>query len=107
MENISMSYCPQNVTFGEIWVAHGISKCFTDTIITSILTIYLLAFGSAQLWIYRKYGTQVNPHTIPKSKLYNLQKIFLYIIPLLSLARIILQATVLNDKKIYGYMVSE
>lgn len=105
MENITTNYCPPNITFGQIWVANGISKCFTDTVTISVLTIYLFIFGTAQLWVYKKYGTSVDHNSIAKSKLYNLQKILLYLVPLLSLIRIILQATILNEKKIFGYMI--
>lgn len=104
--NFCQTFCPPNVTFFEIWINHGMSKCFVDTISVTIISLYLLIFGSIQLWMYRKYGTDFNPDFIPKSKLYNLQKICLYLVPILSLTRFILQATVLNDRTVYGYMVS-
>lgn len=99
-----MSYCPPNITFFEIWVNHGVSKCFMDTVSTAILSFYLIVFGSIQLWMYRKYGTET-PALLPKSRLYNVQKFFLYFVPVLSVLRLILQATVLDDKKLYGYMI--
>jgi len=105
MVEITMRYCPPNITFNEIWVDHGVSKCFMDTISTAIIFLYLIIFGSIQLWIYYKYGTVVDERTLPRSKLYNLQKFLLYFVPFLSILRIILQATVLDDGKVYGYMV--
>lgn len=104
-KNHTITFCPPNVTFSEIWVTHGMSKCFLDTVTIAVVSLYLLIFGSLQLWIYWKYGTPRN-HLLPRSKLYNLQKLFLYLVPLLSLTRIILQATILDDKKVYGYMVN-
>lgn len=103
--NTTFSYCPPNITFTDIWVQHGMSKCFMDTVSTSIISLYLLIFGTIQLWIYRKYGTETNAVLLPKSKLYIGQKFFLYFVPILSVIRIILQGTILDDKKIYGYMV--
>lgn len=100
-----MTYCPPNITFNEIWVEHGMSKCFMDTISISIISLYLLIFGTIQLWMYHKYGTEINANVLPKSNLYKIQKLFLYLPPLLSIIRIILQATILDDKKIYGYMI--
>jgi ATP-binding cassette subfamily B (MDR/TAP) protein 6 len=100
-----MTYCPPNITFIEIWIDHGLSKCFMDTISSSIITLYLLIFGSIQLWMYRRYGTQIDFGTLHRSKLYVIQKLFLYFIPLLSLIRITLQAIVLDEKQVYGYMV--
>ncbi|EZA48612.1 ATP-binding cassette sub-family B member 6, mitochondrial [Ooceraea biroi] len=100
-----MSYCPPNITFNDIWVDHGVSKCFMDTICTAVVSLYLIVFGSIQLWMYRKYGTEIDENTLPKSKLYNLQKFVLYFVPFLSLLRIILQATIMDDGMVYGYMI--
>ncbi|KAL0103387.1 hypothetical protein PUN28_017568 [Cardiocondyla obscurior] len=102
--NIStMGFCPPNVTFSNIWIDHGISKCFMDTISTSIIFLYLIIFGSVQIWMYHKYSNEV--YISRKSKLYNLQKFLLYLVPILSIVRIICQATILDDGKIYGYMI--
>lgn len=101
----TIRYCPPNITLSDIWIDHGVSKCFMDTISTSIISLYLIIFGSIQLWIYRKYGTETDENTLPRSKLYNLQKFVLYLVPVLSIIRIILQATILDDGTVYGYMV--
>ncbi|TGZ51703.1 Uncharacterized protein DBV15_03914 [Temnothorax longispinosus] len=79
----TMRYCPPNITFDDIWIDHGVSKCFMDTVSTSIISLYLIIFGSAQLWIYRKYGTETEESILPRSKLYNLQKFVLYLVPVL------------------------
>lgn len=100
-----MRYCPPNITFNDIWINHGVSKCFMDTVCTTIISLYLIIFGSVQLWIYRKYGTETDESTLPRSNLYNLQKFVLYLVPVLSVIRIILQATVLDDGMVYGYMI--
>lgn len=100
-----MTYCPLNTTFTEIWVEHGVSKCFMDTISTVVISLYLLIFGTIQLWMYRKYGTETGAASLSKNKLYVMQKVLLYFVPILSVTRIILQATVLDDKKVYGYMI--
>ncbi|KAM0730260.1 ATP-binding cassette sub-family B member 6 [Formica fusca] len=105
MNATEMSYCPPNITFNDIWVDHGVSKCFMDTISTAIISSYLIIFGSSQLWIYHKYGTDADERILPRSKLYNLQKFLLYFVPFLSILRIILQATVLDDGMVYGYMI--
>lgn len=107
MEISNMTFCPPNITFIQIWVNHGMSKCFMDTVSSSAIALYLLIFGTIQLLMYRRYGTEVDFHILPKSKLYTLQKFFLLFIPFLSFLRIILQATVLDDKNIYGYMVRD
>jgi ATP-binding cassette subfamily B (MDR/TAP) protein 6 len=100
-----MKYCPPNVTLNEIWVDHGVSQCFMDTVSTTVTAGFLLLFGTTQLWIYKKYATTVSAYSLPKSTLYYLQIFFLLLLPALSIARLILQATLLNDHVIYGHMV--
>lgn len=100
-----MEYCPPNVSLSDVWLNHGISHCFMDTVSTSVIAGFLFIFGSIQLLMYRKYATPID-ETITKSKLYNLQ-IFLHtFVPALALLRFILQASVYNDANTYGYMVS-
>ncbi|XP_076292860.1 ABC transporter ATP-binding protein/permease Hmt-1 [Lasioglossum baleicum] len=103
--NTTLTYCPPNITFTEIWVDHGMSKCFMDTVNTIVISLYLLIFGTIQLWMYRKYGTETPTSLFPRNKLYTLQKVLLYFIPILSVLRIIFQGTILDDKKVYGYMI--
>lgn len=80
------------------------SKCFMDTVSTGVISSYLLIYGTIQLWIYRKYGTDTTV-LLPKSKLYTVQRFFLYFVPVLSIIRLILDGTILGDKRIYGYMI--
>lgn len=100
-----MRYCPLNVTLGEVWINHGTSQCFMETLTVSITAGLLFLFGSAQLWIYRKYGTQLAQLSLPRSKLYHAQLFFTFLLPVLAAVRFILQATVLNGGIVYGYMI--
>jgi hypothetical protein len=77
-----------------------------ETLTVSITAGLLFLFGSAQLWIYRKYGTQVTQLLLPRSKLYHAQIFFTFLLPVLAAVRFILQATVLNGGIVCGYMVS-
>lgn len=101
-----MLYCPPNVTLSDIWINHGTSQCFMETVSNSVIAGFLLIAGTIQLCMYRKYGTEVSPNQLTKSKMYYTQIFFTLFIPLLEVVRFSLQATVLNDKQIYGYMVS-
>ncbi|XP_014205257.1 ATP-binding cassette sub-family B member 6, mitochondrial [Copidosoma floridanum] len=105
MTHFNMSYCPPNATFGEIWYNHGLSKCFMDTVSSSVVALYLFIFGTAQLLMYKRYGSDVDANSLPRSKLYTLQKFLHIFIVLLSIVKIVLQDTVLGDQQIYGYMV--
>lgn len=100
-----MKYCPPNVTLHDIWIDHGISQCFMDTVTSAVTAGFLFLFGTTQLWIYKKYATTVSSYSLPRSKLYYLQLIFLILLPILSIARLVLQATLLNDHVIYGHMI--
>jgi hypothetical protein len=101
-----MQYCPPNVTLSDVWINHGISQCFMETLTVSITAGLLLLFGSAQFRMYRKYGTQLTQSSLPRSKLYYAQIFITFLLPVLAVVRFILQATILNGGLISGYMVS-
>ncbi|KAE8740122.1 ABC-transporter, subfamily B member 03 [Frankliniella occidentalis] len=100
-----MLYCPPNITLSQVWVDGGTSQCFMDTVSNSITAGWLLLFGTSQLWIYRKWGTQVSQASLPKSQLYGLQLLFLVLLPVLCVVRFAVQATLINDNVVYGYMI--
>lgn len=66
----------------------------------------MLIFGSIQLLIYKKHGTIISNAPLPRNKLYKLQVFVTFLFPAVTVVRFLLQAFVLNDKVIYGYMVS-
>lgn len=76
-----------------------------DTVASSITFLYIRVFGSLQLHMYYRHGTEISTNLLSKSKLYNLQKFLLYFVPVLEIIHIILQATYLRDQHIYEYMV--
>lgn len=49
-----IEYCPPNVTLGEIWVDHGISQCFMETVSAIIIGGFLLVFGTMQIIMYKR-----------------------------------------------------
>nr|CAD7438024.1 unnamed protein product [Timema bartmani] len=100
-----MLYCPPNITLSEFWVNHGISQCFLETVSTSVIAGILFLFGSIQLWMYKKYSTPVTRESLPYSKLYIVQLSVIGFLSFLAIARFILQATLLNNGVLYGYMI--
>ncbi|EDW81071.1 uncharacterized protein Dwil_GK11860 [Drosophila willistoni] len=101
-----MLYCPPNVTLSTVWINHGISHCFMDTVGPSIYGGFLLIFGSIQLLMYRKYATRItDPTHISKSRLYALQLFLLLFVPVLALTRFFLNARIYVDSAVYGYMI--
>nr|CAD7427800.1 unnamed protein product [Timema monikensis] len=99
-----MLYCPPNITLSEFWVNNGISQCFLETVSTSVIAGILFIFGSAQLWMYKKYSTPVTRESLPRSKLYIVQLSLIGFLSFLAITRFILQATLLNNGVLYGYM---
>ncbi|XP_076254265.1 ATP-binding cassette sub-family B member 6-like [Rhynchophorus ferrugineus] len=101
----NFTYCPPNITIWEVWINHGINQCFLNTLSSSVIAGFILIAGTIQLCIYKKYGTEVSPNHLTKSKLYYLQIFLSIFLPLLDAIRFILALTVLDNKIIYGYMV--
>lgn len=102
----NITYCPPNYTIYDIWVDNGLSHCFLDTVNSSVIAAFIVIFGTIQLFMYRKYATPVeDPSQISTSKLYYLQMLLLALVPLLSIARFILESFVFADAHLYGYTV--
>lgn len=104
----TMEFCPPNITIGQIWLNRGWSPCFMDTVSVSAIAGFLLVFGSAQLFMYRRYGSRNDD--VPPSRLYTLQQILHVLVPALELVRFMLQATTSNDNDhvhiaIFGYQI--
>ncbi|KAF5285462.1 hypothetical protein FQA39_LY16636 [Lamprigera yunnana] len=102
-----MQYCPRNETLSQVWINHGTSKCFMDTISSSIIAGFILFFGFLQFLKYKVRMTHVSSmRHLPTTNLYRLQILVTILIPVLEVVRFILLATVLDDKQVYGYMVT-
>ncbi|XP_046805510.1 ATP-binding cassette sub-family B member 6 [Lucilia cuprina] len=101
-----MLYCPPNVTFSQIWLNHGISHCFMDTVGTSVCAGVMILFGLVQLYMYRKYAVRISdPALLVKSRLYGLQLFLLCFFPMLQLVRFLLNARIYDNSAVYGYMI--
>lgn len=102
---VNLTYCPPGINIWDVWVDHGTSQCFMDTLSSSVLAGFILIAGTIQLCMYRKYGTEVSPNHLSKSRLYYFQIFLTLFLPILEIVRFALQATVYEDKTVYGYMV--
>uniref|UniRef100_A0A336MLG8 ATP-binding cassette sub-family B member 6 n=1 Tax=Culicoides sonorensis TaxID=179676 RepID=A0A336MLG8_CULSO len=102
---MDLQYCPPNVTLHQIWVNHGLSQCFMDTISSSVLFGFIFLFGTIELFFYKKHGIRVENHQIRPSKLYNFQIFLIFVILVFTIVRFILQGFVYDDHHIYGFMI--
>lgn len=101
-----LQYCPTNVSmFGPVWSNHGISQCFLDTVSAGVIGGFLLLFGTIQLLMYRRYGTENNPSQIGRSRMYNFQVFLLGLLPLLGVVRFVLEGFVFEGAQVYGFMI--
>ncbi|KAL0883110.1 hypothetical protein ABMA27_016570 [Loxostege sticticalis] len=98
-----MGYCPPNVTLGEVWVDHGISQCFMETVSAIIIGGFLMVFGAIQIVMYKRYATEVVD--VRSSRLFGVQLFFTLFIPVLAVIRFLLQSFVFKGGHIYGYMI--
>lgn len=102
-----IEYCPPNVSIHDIWVDHGLSHCFLDTVSSAAIAGFIIFFGTIQLIMYRRYATRIEDLTqISTSKLYYLQIFLFALIPCLSIARFVLESFVFPGAQLYGYTVS-
>lgn len=101
-----LQYCPPNITLSQVWVNHGVSQCFMDTVSSSVLFGFIFLFGTIELFMYRKYGTPVEGYQLRPSKLYNFQIFLLIFVPLIKITHFILESFVYKEHHIYGFMVS-
>ncbi|CAH0391670.1 unnamed protein product [Bemisia tabaci] len=99
-----MKFCPPNVTFSEIWVNHGVSQCFMETVYAGLLVGFLFIFGTIQLFYYRKYSTPVMV-SFPASKLFRVQIAITVLLAVVTISRFVVEAIIINHGIIYGYMI--
>lgn len=101
----SLQYCPTNVSMSVIWFNHGVSQCFLDTVSTTAIGGFLLLFGTIQLLMYRRHGTEINPTRICRSRMYNFQLFLLVLLPILASVRFVLEGFVFEGAQVYGFMI--
>lgn len=100
----NLTYCPPGINVLDIWINHGFSKCFIETVSNGTVAIFLLIFGSIQLNIYRKYATPRPDSQLRASYLYELQLCLHLLVMLSPIARLIFQIY-FDGEHVYGYMV--
>ncbi|XP_030635947.1 ATP-binding cassette sub-family B member 6 isoform X2 [Chanos chanos] len=67
------SYCEEGVSMEQAWVDSGLAPCFYFTLVPSVLLTLSFFFGTFLCICYRRYGTDMEPKFVPRSRLYSLQ----------------------------------
>uniref|UniRef100_A0A8C8G949 ATP-binding cassette sub-family B member 6 n=1 Tax=Oncorhynchus tshawytscha TaxID=74940 RepID=A0A8C8G949_ONCTS len=60
-------------SISEAWLEGGISPCFYFTLVPTVLLTLSFFFGAFHCVCYRRYGTEMEPKFVPRSRLYGLQ----------------------------------
>lgn len=76
-----------------------------ETISTAFLFMCIAICLIIEMYLYKKYSIRVDVSSHPRTFLYKLQISITFLLPLLAIARLVLQATVLYDKVVYNYMI--
>lgn len=105
MFDLNLTYCPPNVTLDIYWVNHGLTRCFLDTVCTSIITGFLVVFGTAESLVYRKYGTTIQPRSWRRSKLLIVQVFAALILTVLPIFECLIKFYLVHDGALYGYLL--
>ena len=103
--NISIEYCPPNVTLNHPWVNHGLTRCFLDTVSTSIIAGFFIVFGSVESLVYKKYSTSIQPRPWQRSKLFVVQVIATLILTVLPVVECFVQLYLVHNGILYGYLI--
>jgi ATP-binding cassette, subfamily B (MDR/TAP), member 6 len=100
------AFCPPNISISDIWINHGVSQCFMDTVSSSVIAGFLLIFGMAQLIIYRRYSTGIDARRLRPSFLYKFQIFLMLLLTVLTGVRLDLRWKFYEGAEIFGFMVS-
>ncbi|XP_060851050.1 ATP-binding cassette sub-family B member 6 isoform X2 [Rhopalosiphum padi] len=94
-------FCP-NGSLIDQWVNKS-SECFVETTVAGTLAVYMILFGTAQCSMYRKYSTPLSQAAIPQSRLYYVQMIITFLLPLLAVAKFFIDIHINQHGVVYGY----
>jgi len=97
-------FCP-NGSLVDVWVEDKTSECFLDTMVAGTLAVFMILFGTAQCSVYRKYSTPLSQAAIPQSRLYYIQMIITFLIPLLAVVKFFIDIYIIQNNVVYGYQV--
>ncbi|XP_029460875.1 ATP-binding cassette sub-family B member 6, mitochondrial [Rhinatrema bivittatum] len=67
------SYCEENATLSGVWAEQGLLPCFYFTLVPSALLSVSLLLGALQSACYIRYGRDMEPKYVPRSRLYRAQ----------------------------------
>lgn len=97
------SYCEAGVSMQQVWVEGGLTLCFYFTLVPSVLLTFSFLFGTFLCICYGRYGTDMEPKFIPRSRLYRLQVGLSVLLVLLALGWMVFR--IARSGELPGYVV--
>ncbi|XP_066517827.1 ATP-binding cassette sub-family B member 6 [Hoplias malabaricus] len=96
------SYCETGVSMQQVWVEGGLTPCFFFTLVPSVLLSFALVLGTIHGVCYGRYGTEMEPKYVPRSRLYGLQMLLSALLVLQAVIWTAVRATLVG---LYGYVL--
>lgn len=97
--------CP-NDSLANLEINYKTSECIVTISVAGTLAVFMILFGVIQLSVYQKYSTPVSQATISQSRLYYVQILVTYLMPILSVAKFLIEIFLFQNGTVYGYQVS-
>ncbi|XP_026785121.3 ATP-binding cassette sub-family B member 6 [Pangasianodon hypophthalmus] len=97
------SYCEQGVSLQRVWTDGGFTPCFFFTLVPSVLGTLAVLLGTLHCVCYARYGTNMEPRFVPRSRLYTLQLALSVLLGLQALVWMVFR--VVRDTPVPGYVV--
>ncbi|TRZ00184.1 hypothetical protein DNTS_032258 [Danionella cerebrum] len=97
------SYCEAGVSMQQVWVDGGLTLCFFFTLVPSVLLTLLFLFGTLLCVWYSRYGTEMEPKFIPRSRLFRVQMGLSVLLVLQALGWMLFR--VIRSQDLPGYVV--
>ena len=101
---VMKTYCGAEASIAQTWVEGGLSPCFYFTLVPSVLLTLSFFFGTFHCVCYRRYGTDMEPKFVPRSRLYGAQLALSVLLLLQALGGMVYQVAQ-GAEEIPGYVV--
>ncbi|XP_062383415.1 ATP-binding cassette sub-family B member 6 [Sardina pilchardus] len=101
---VMKSYCGSEASIAQTWVEGGLSPCFYFTLVPSVLLTLSFFFGTFHCVCYQRYGTDMEPKFVPRSRLYGVQLWLSVLLLLQALGGMVYQVAQ-GTEEVPGYVV--
>ncbi|KAG5261730.1 hypothetical protein AALO_G00287710 [Alosa alosa] len=101
---VMKSYCGAEASIAQTWVEGGLSPCFYFTLVPSVLLTLSFFFGTFHCVCYQRYGTDMEPKFVPRSRLYGAQLWLSVLLLLQALGGMVYQVAQ-GAEEVPGYVV--